>query len=228
VTFDAGQRARSFGAVAELYEAGRPGYPLEALRACLPPGATRALDLAAGTGKLGRGLLELGLEVIGVEPDAELRALIPYAALDGTAEAIPLPDDAVDAVLVGQAFHWFDQERALAEMRRVVRPGGTLAMLWNAVDDSIDWVAQVADLVGMEDRASRFGEFTVVAGERHLVVPYVERYDADRLVANMASRSVVSLRAPDERDALLQQVRALAPPGAFDLPHVCNAHISHA
>jgi len=118
------RRAGSFGAGAAAYERGRPGYPVEALRACLPEHARRVLDLGAGTGKLTRGLLDLGLDVAAVEPLEEMRALIPSAAqtLAGSAEAVPLPDACVDAVLVGQAFHWFDHDRALAEIARVLSP----------------------------------------------------------------------------------------------------------
>src|SRR5436309_13855053 len=93
------RRATSFGAAAEAYERGRPGYPAEALLACLPAGARRVLDLGAGTGKLTRGLLALGLDVVAAEPLAEMRALLPREAqaLDASAEAIPLPDASVDA-----------------------------------------------------------------------------------------------------------------------------------
>ena len=91
------------------------------------------VDLAAGSGKLTRPLAALGCEVIAIEPVAEMRAAIgPTArALDGTAEAMPLPDDSADVVTVGQAFHWFDGPVALAEIERVLRPGGALALVWN-------------------------------------------------------------------------------------------------
>src|SRR5690349_5227071 len=97
------QRAASFGEQAEAYDRGRPGYPAAALRACLPAGARRALDLGAGTGKLTHGLLALGLDVVAVEPLEAMRAAIAPEAtvLAGSAEAIPLPDASVDAVLAG-------------------------------------------------------------------------------------------------------------------------------
>lgn len=117
------RRALSFGAAAQAYAAARPSYPVEAVRFCLPAGARRVLDLGAGTGKLTSVLLDLGLEVLAVEPDDEMRALIDprSQALAGTAEDVPLPDGSVDAVVVGQAWHWFDEARALASVRRVVR-----------------------------------------------------------------------------------------------------------
>ena len=129
--------ARSFGSVAELYEANRPPYAEAAVdwvAARLP--LHDVLDLAAGTGKLTRQLVEHGARVVAVEPDPEMRAVFSRVlpdvpVLDGSGEAIPLDDEAVDVVAVGQAFHWFDAPVALGEMRRVTRPGGGFALLWN-------------------------------------------------------------------------------------------------
>ncbi len=126
----------SFAAAAAEYERGRPGWPAELLDA-LPLGAdATVLDLAAGTGKLTRVLGARYRRVVAVEPLDELRAVLARAApsaeaLAGRAEAIPLADGAVDGVLVAQAFHWFEQDTAVAEIGRVLRPGGVLALLWN-------------------------------------------------------------------------------------------------
>ncbi|MCU1502912.1 MAG: methyltransferase, partial [Ilumatobacteraceae bacterium] len=148
-------RARSFDATAAAYELGRPGYPLAAIdwwaaQGAFPAGG-RVLDLAAGTGKLTRALVDRGCEVVAVEPLANMRAqladvLPAVALLDGTAEAIPLPDASIDSVFVGQAFHWFDQPAALAEIHRVLRPGGGLGLIWNDEDRSQheEWVALVS------------------------------------------------------------------------------------
>ena len=116
----------SFESVAELYERSRPAYAEDAVawaagRLGLGPGR-RVLDLAAGTGKLTRQLLALGVDVVAVEPGDEMRGVLERVlpeveVLAGRAEQIPLPDASVDAVAVGQAFHWFDPEPALAEMR---------------------------------------------------------------------------------------------------------------
>jgi len=129
--------------VAEAYERSRPGYAPTALawlaeRIGIGPGR-RVLDLAAGTGKLTRQLLTLGADVVAVEPGDEMRGVLVRVVseaetLAGSAEAIPLPDAAVDAVTVGQAFHWFRTEEALGEIHRVLRPGGALALLWNEWD----------------------------------------------------------------------------------------------
>src|SRR6266852_2460351 len=119
----------SFDSVADRYERARPPYADEALAWIaerLP--FERVLDLAAGTGKLTRQLVARGADVVAVEPGDAMRAvlerIVPEAhALAGSAEAIPLPDASVDAITVGQAFHWFRVPEALVEMHRVLRPG---------------------------------------------------------------------------------------------------------
>jgi SAM-dependent methyltransferase len=227
------RRAGAFGAGAEAYVRGRPGYPEAALRACLPAAPRRVLDLAAGTGKLTAGLLALGLDVVAVEPLARMRARIDPRAeiLDGRAEAIPLPAASVDAVLVGQAFHWFERDRALAEVVRVLRPGGTVGLLWNLLDDRVPWVAELADLIAAEDRHSALAQIVMppwsgVAGLDDpvaVVVAHEQPADAGVLVANVASRSAVILAPEAERADLLARVRALAPAERFAIPHTCVA-----
>jgi SAM-dependent methyltransferase len=145
------KRGSSFGAVAAEYAEFRPDYPVDAVRWCVAPvgrdiGSLRLLDLGAGTGKLTALLTALGADVTAVEPDqamlGELRRALPSVrALPGSAEQIPLADASVDAVLCGQSLHWFNLERALPEIARVLVPGGTLAGLWNSDDDRVAWVA---------------------------------------------------------------------------------------
>ncbi|MGO4616326.1 class I SAM-dependent methyltransferase [Nocardia sp. 2YAB30] len=150
------ERASSFGTHAAAYAEHRPDYPAAAIRWALAGVSDRqppvVLDVGAGTGKLTGGLLAIGATVIAVEPDAEMRDELTrrfpsVTAYEGTAEAIPLDDDSVDAIVAGQAFHWFDQQRAFPEFARVLRAGGVLAALWNADDLSVDW------LVGLQEVA---------------------------------------------------------------------------
>lgn len=150
--------AAAFAEVADAYERGRPEHApavVETLAAelSIAPGAS-VLDLAAGTGKLTRPLLAAGFDVVAVEPQASLRAALarevgPERVRDGLAEAIPLPDASVAAVTVADAFHWFDQAAALTEIRRVLRPGGGLALLRATPDWSgASWVRDVGELIG--------------------------------------------------------------------------------
>ena len=136
----ASEQARSFDRVAEAYERGRPGWPPEVLDLLPVPDEATVLDLGAGTGKLTRRLAARYAHVIAVEPLDEMRAIlterVPQAeALPGAAEAIPLHDGAVDAVFIGQAFHWFANDVAVAEIARVLRSGGVLARMWNEAAD---------------------------------------------------------------------------------------------
>ena len=161
------RRAGSFGAAAQSYATHRPDYPAAAIGWALEPAVrlaasrgrpARILDLGAGTGKLTAQIAALTLagnppEVTAVEPDphmlAELRGRLPgVRAAAGRAEQIPLPAGAVDAVLAGQAAHWFDLDRALPEIARVLGPGGVFAGLWNADDDRVDWVAGLHRISG--------------------------------------------------------------------------------
>jgi SAM-dependent methyltransferase len=110
------------------------------------------VDLGAGTGILTRILVGLGFEATPVEPDPAMRAQLAAATpgvtvLAGSAEDIPLPDGSVDGVVAGQAYHWFDPERAHAEVARVLRDGGTFGVLWNLRDDAVPWVATLSAII---------------------------------------------------------------------------------
>lgn len=180
------------------------------------------LDLAAGTGKLTVDLVARGAEVVAVEPIAEMRAkLADVRALDGTAEAIPLADDSVDVVTVGQAFHWFDAPRALAECRRVLRPGGTLAMLWNTRDETVDWVRRLGQIKDEADGGAPYDHHQHVDWEAvvdaaggwvdHVVdwFPNWQWADVETVVARTASTSWISALPDDRREAVLDRVREL-------------------
>lgn len=158
--------AQGFASQADTYARGRPDYPAGIdtwLRDALDLHAGRVvLDLGAGTGKFTRRLVQTGATVIAVEPVAQMRAQLaaavaPVQVLEGSAEAIPLADASVDAVVCAQAFHWFANARALAEIRRVLRPGGRLGLVWNVRDESVDWVAQLTAIMApYEGDAPRF------------------------------------------------------------------------
>ena len=222
------ERAGSFGPTADVYDRSRPTYPVDAVRWLLPPDALRVLDLGAGTGKLTQVLLDLGLDVVAVEPSEQMRAYVPARAevLAGGAEQIPLPDASVDAVLVGQAFHWFDQAPALREMARVLRPGGTVGLLWNLRDESVEWVRQVWELLGADgvEMSSPFPAQAGLSAPDQRVFSLEQPLGADLLVDLVASRSVLLTMPEDERVELLGRIRELAPvQESFVLPYRTEA-----
>ncbi|MCI4366246.1 MAG: class I SAM-dependent methyltransferase [Thermoplasmata archaeon] len=156
--------ARGFDRAADVYERARPEYPVPAMesirdRLALGPGAT-VVDLAAGTGKLTRSLqAAFEVRIIAVEPSVGmrgefLRAVPSVPILDGTAERIPLGDAVADAVVVGQAFHWFDPPRALAEIARVLRDRGGLALIWNHRDERVPWVERFGRVIHAVEHTS--------------------------------------------------------------------------
>ena len=212
---DAHERSLSFGSQAAAYERGRPSYPPEAIDWLLADNARDVLDLGAGTGKLTTRLVERGLSVIAVDPIAEmlevLRSALPDTpALLGTAEHIPLPDNAVDAVLVAQAWHWFDPERAVAEVARVLRPGGRLGLVWNIRDDRLGWVKEFSRIVGLEhDRVVSPDLPAPFTDVEHHRVEWTNYVTPQALIDYVASRSYCITSPADVRDRTLEQVREL-------------------
>ena len=153
------QRRLSFGPAASLYDEIRPSYPPEAARWILGDAPLRVVDLGAGTGKFSRVLAALGHEVIAIEPDPGMRAVLEEAspgvtALAGSAESMPLRSESVDAVVAAQSFHWFANDLAREEIARVVRPGGVFGPIWNVRDDSVPWVAELTRTVLQGDGSS--------------------------------------------------------------------------
>ena len=239
--------ARGFSSAADVYERGRPGYAAEAVawvceRLGIGPGRT-VLDLAAGTGKLTRDLVPGGAAVIAVEPLDEMREHLEriapeVEALKGTAEAIPLADASVDAVVCAQAFHWFDPDRALPEVHRVLRPGGGLALLYNSrdlgdriqktLDDMLEpyrgaaerhWTKAHDDVVG---KSRLFGEVesTTWRSEQPLSL--------DGLLEMAASRSYVASLEDGPRAELLDRIRAefAAEPEPIVLQYVVEVYVA--
>jgi SAM-dependent methyltransferase len=209
-------RATSFGSEADTYEAARPDYPFEAVAWMLermPEGARRLADVGAGTGKLTRVLAEArDAEIVAVDPDAamlaKLREQVPgVPTFIGTAESLPLPDASVDAVVLGQAWHWVDPVAASAEVGRVMRPGGTLGLIWNARDNRVDWVRRFTAIMqasaaeemldaGGPTVASPFGE---LEGERWQWLRPMTREQLHRMAA---SRSHSITASESERDGI--------------------------
>ncbi len=139
------QPATSFGAAVGAYELGRPGYAPEHVAWLLDGVQGGVLDLAAGSGKLTRAVAGLGFDVVAVDPDEKMLSRVEdVPTFAGTAEAIPLPDDSVAAVTVGQAWHWFDPMAAGAEIARVLTPGGRLGLVWNIRDVRHPFVVALA------------------------------------------------------------------------------------
>ncbi|WP_255953704.1 class I SAM-dependent methyltransferase [Streptomyces odontomachi] len=244
--------ASSFGAAAVAYAEHRPDYAHAAVRWALQhaPGP-RVLDLGAGTGKLTATLVALGADVVAVEPDprmlTELRRRLPdVRARSGSAEAIPLPDASVDAVLAGNALHWFDMAVAGPEIARVLAPGGVLAGLWNLMDDRVEWVGGLARIsggaaVGPRDtpagwRAETAGMHLPKTGAaarfgspEQATFPHGQRRTADSLVATLATRAGVLVMPEPEREVTLGRIRAALASrpetarGEFTLPMLTGA-----
>jgi SAM-dependent methyltransferase len=198
------------------------------------------LDLAAGTGKLTRQLPETGAEVVAVEPVDEMRALLEAAvpsalALRGTAEAIPLADGSVDAVTVAQAFHWFDRGAALAEIHRVLRPGGGLALVWNTRDLDDPLTAATEELLEPLRRAAEAGRPWDWPPQSRLFSSFEERrfrheqrVDRAGVLNRVASMSFVAALPDEERHALLERVRELAAdrPEPIVIPYETEVYVA--
>jgi SAM-dependent methyltransferase len=233
--------ARGFGAEAAAYDRARPSYPPDAIswlteNLRLGPGS-QIVDLAAGTGKLTRLLAGIGADLIAVEPVAAMRArlreqLPEVPVLAGVAEALPLADQSVDAVIVAQAFHWFDARRSMAEIARVVRPGGHLALIWNARDRSIEWVDQVWSVMDRVERHAPWrderdgtgpADDSLRRSERYVAGPgdanwspwiegtffHVQHSTHDDVIDRMRSVSHIATLSPPSQRGVLDEIRTI-------------------
>jgi SAM-dependent methyltransferase len=235
--------AERFASVADAYERGRPEYPAAVVGAIaaelrLAPDA-RVLDLAAGTGKLTRALLAAGVDVVAVEPQASLREKLAARVgaervREGLAEAIPLPDASVDAVTVADAFHWFDHAAALAEIRRVLRPRGGLAVLTTIPDwrdaSWADEIGKVMERVRPEHPGFDGPPWQDVvrgAGDwsqpREIRVTSSQPTDAEAIVDYLASVSWIAAMPDEQRGETLAQLAALV--GEGETPAELRVHV---
>ena len=222
-------RSAAFSAVADVYERTRPGYPDPAVEWLLGIEPKRVLELGAGTGKLTRSLVARGHTVVATDPSAPMlaeltRAGLPVRTTVAGAEHLPFAAQSFDAVVVSQAFHWFDLASALPEIARVLRPRGTLAVVWNLRDGSVPWVRRLTELlrnsendatgrmygssdepasVSVVEASPLFGE---VESTRHR---FWQQLDLAGLVGLVESRSGVALLGGDERRELIRKVEAL-------------------
>ncbi|MGV8909188.1 MAG: class I SAM-dependent methyltransferase [Propionicimonas sp.] len=209
------ERATSFGGAVDAYELGRPAYAAEHVAWLLDGVNGPVLDLGAGSGKLTRAVGRLGFEVLAVDPDEQMLSRVAgVRKLVGTAEAIPLPDDSVAAVTVGQAWHWFDPAAAGAEITRVLVPRGRLGLIWNIRDARQPFVAALAEVMGPSPAEA------IMDADAVLPVPGFgdferRRFESVRMITPEAVEALVTSRShwlvasPATQAAVLADVREL-------------------
>lgn len=214
-------RRTSFGSVAADYAALRPGYPADAVAFLLGEAPLRVLDLGAGTGLLTDQLVAAGHEVVAVDPAAEmldqLTARLPQVPTAvGGAERIPLPDGSVDAVVAGQAAHWFDPVRTAPELRRVLRPGGVVGLVWNVRDETVPWIGALGAELAEEARGHEadqgvVGQFAaeLPADVAEHLSGVVQRLTPEQVVGGIGTRSYVATMSPADRTTFLDRLRTL-------------------
>ncbi len=212
------KQAASFGSGAAAYDRARPDYPRAAVDWLVPAAARRVLDLGAGTGKLMRLLVARGLDVTALDRSAgmlaHLRDAFPSVrVVEGSAEAITLPDSSFDAVVVAQAWHWFDPSHAIPEIARVLRPGGSLSLVWNTRDISVEHVARFNEIVDRDRPSYSYDGAPMLADPFGPIeakdVRWTYRVDEVGFLDLAASRSsYLVLAAADQRE-MLEEVRAL-------------------
>ena len=230
----------------ETYERGRPDYPAPAVdflvsRLGIGPASTVA-DLGAGTGKLTRALLPRAAAVVAVEPMAGMRSQLARAATGAlvagaTAENLPLRSGSIDAVTAAQAFHWFRADAALAEIHRVLRPGGGLALMWNKRDESVPWVARMSELLDEYERLAprestawsgswihAFERSRLFSAPEQRNFPHEQRLRS--LTDRVGSMSFVIALPEDARAALLARIAELVTDQGDEirLPYVTHVY----
>ena len=221
--------ARGYQAAVEPYDRGRPSYPADAVEYLVHDldlrAGRRVIELGAGTGKFTELILPTGATITAVEPVPAMREALAtrcrtVTVQDGTAEAIPLPDGSADAVVVAQAFHWFDGDRALGEIHRVLHEAGALGLIWNVRDEASDWSERLTAifdrLSGPHDpryRSMRWREAfdrTELFGPlHHQVAHHVHEVTRQGFLDRVLSVSYVASAPPAERECVVAEVMEL-------------------
>lgn len=239
------EMSTSFGAVAGAYESGRPEYPAEAVEWMLEPVASherrlRVADVGAGTGKLTRAVAATGAEVVAIDPDAAMLATLRDAVPGvptflGTAEALPLPDAGLDAIVLGQAWHWVEPVAGSREVGRALRSGGVLGLIWNVRDEGEEWVRRLTKIMH-----GSHAEEMLAAGDPPVGAPF-DRIESrewrwtrpmtrEALLAMARSRSYIITAAPEDRASIeaglagLLDDLGLRGDASIDLPYVTRAY----
>ncbi|MGX1695772.1 class I SAM-dependent methyltransferase [Microbacterium keratanolyticum] len=237
------ERATSFGSQARSYEAGRPEYPFAAVAwmlETLPAGASRVADVGAGTGKLTRALVGApSAEIVAIDPDPamleSLRVNVPgVPTFIGTAEQLPLPDASLDAVVLGQAWHWVEPVAGSREVGRVVRPGGTLGLIWNIRDESVEWVTRLTEIMHASSAEETLADGGPAVHEPFGALeesewPWTRTMTRAQMHSMAASRSYVITASDEERTRIRREMNALFDDlgidaeGTIELPYVTRA-----
>jgi ubiquinone/menaquinone biosynthesis C-methylase UbiE len=228
-----------YNRIAKDYDLGRPDYPAEAIRFFIQaldlPAEAQVLDLAAGTGKLTKALLDYGFHLKAVEPVEEMREFFARAfptvpIFNGTAEHIPFSDVSLDAIVVGTAFHWFDTEKALNEMGRVLKPHGKLGLIWNIFDGPDDWVQKIRKLIepGVDLKKcwqQSYLEHPLFQTLGHHTINYcISGKESDVMNRIHSAKIMGILKAADQRKLIQQAKQILASDprtsqSVFDIPY---------
>jgi SAM-dependent methyltransferase len=220
--------ALGFEAAAERYERGRPTYPDDAvaflIRTLEIGERTDVVELGAGTGKFTELIVPTGARIVAVEPVSAMRQALArncptVTVLDAMAEEIPLAEASADAVVAAQAFHWFDADRALHEIHRVLRPDGALGLIWNVRDEATDWSERLTAIFdrlsgdGPRYRDMRWrGAFarTELFGPLHHQLAYhVQKLTREQFVDRVLSVSYVASASNDERERVIAEVEEM-------------------
>ncbi|MES1195617.1 MAG: class I SAM-dependent methyltransferase [Steroidobacter sp.] len=219
---------KGFDIATDAYERGRPEYPAAAVECLIRELALNensvAVDVGAGTGKFTRLLAKSGTKLVAIEPVQGMREkfsrMVPgIQVLDGTAEHMPFADETIDAVVVAQAFHWFDGERALKEMHRVLRPRGKLGLIWNARDEQADWVVDLTRIIDPFEKGvpryksgnwrKAFDTTSLFSSLEYFESGFVQSGDIQMVLDRIASISFIASMPEQERAAVLGEVAEL-------------------